>query len=301
MLVNHHTLGKLFTGLKRTFDRGFELATPMYKEVAMVIPSSTELEQYDWLGVFPGMREWLGDRHVQSLGTHQYSIRNKDWEWTLGVERNKIQDDQFGIYTPMTQRAGEAAALHPDELVFGELLNNGRSTDGFHNSYDGVPMFAATHPHEDLGTVANVHTNGAGPYWYLADLSTSLKPLIFQSRQAPKFVSKMSPNDDNVFFEKKFLMGADARYNGGYGFWQLMFASNRTLDATNLEAAWSAMLGLTADNGKPLKVRPTALIVPTVLHWTAKRLIEQQVLATGEENIHAKSLRIIESPHLANT
>lgn len=300
MLVNHHTLGKLFTGLKRTFDRGWELATPIWGQVAMEIPSNTELEEYDWLGVAPGMREWLGDRVIQSLGTHQYSIRNKDWEWTLGVERNKIEDDRVGIYTPITQRAGEAARLHLDELVF-DMLNNGRSTDGFHNSYDGVPFFAATHPHETEGTNANVHTNGSGPYWYLADLSSVIKPIIVQMRKQPQFVSKMAPTDDNVFFEKKFLMGADGRYNVGYGLWQNIFASNRTLDATNLEAAWTAMVGLNADNGKPLNVSPTHLIIPTTLQFTAKRLIEANLVSGGDSNIHAGSLKIIMSKHLDRT
>ncbi len=298
MLVNHANLGVIFTGFKSTFQRGFELAKPKWQEVAMEIPSDTEKEEYDWLGVSPGVREWLGDRVVHSLGTHGFTIVNKDWEQTVGVERNKIEDDKFGVYSPVTQRMGEAAALHPDELVF-DLLNSGRAAPNF--GYDGVPFFGATHPHEDLGTVSNIDSGGAGPYWYLADLSSVIKPFIWQTRKAPQFVAKTSLVDDNVFHQKTFLMGADSRSNTGYGLWQQIYASNQTLIETNFEAVWEAMIQLTADNGKPLNIMPTHLIVPATLNFDAKRLIEKQLVSAGEDNIHANSVGIIMNKHLDNT
>lgn len=296
MLINHSNLGILFTGFKATFSRGFELVTPMWNQVAMEIPSSTEKEEYDWLGVSPGMREWVGDRVINSLNTHGFTITNKDWEDTIGVERNRVEDDRFGVYNPVVQRMGEAAALHPDELVFG-LLNDGLTETG----YDDVAFFSAAHPHEDLGTASNLDSGGGGPYWYLADLSSSVKPFIYQRRKSPQFVAKTSLTDDNVFFQKEYLMGADARYNAGYGLWQQVYASNQALDETNFEAAWEAMIQLTADNGKPLNIMPTHLIVPATLHFDAKKLIEKQLISSGETNIHAGSVGIIMSKFLNNT
>lgn len=299
MLINHSSLGVIFTGFKATFMRGFELATPKWQEVAMEIPSETEKEEYDWLGVSPGMREWLGDRHVQSLQTHGFTIVNKDWEQTVGVERNKIEDDRFGVYTPLVQRMGEAAALHPDELVFG-LLNDGQLATSL--AYDGVPFLSAVHPHEDLGTLSNLDTGGAGPFWYLADLaSAAVKPLIYQRRKSPQFISKTSLTDDNVFHQRQFLMGADARYNVGYGLWQQIFASNQVLDEANFEAAWEALIAFTADNGKPLNIMPDSLIVPSNLMFDAKRLIEKQLVSAGETNIHQGSVKIVMNKHLTTT
>lgn len=52
--------------------------------------------------------------------------------------------------------------------------------------------------------------------WYLACTNRSIKPLIFQQRQAPVFVSKNNVTDDNVFFQKKFIFGVDARGAAGY-------------------------------------------------------------------------------------
>jgi phage major head subunit gpT-like protein len=298
MLINHANLSAMFTGFKRTFRRGVELANPMWDQIAMRIPSSTEMEDYDWLGVHPQMKEWVGDRVIESLGTHGFQIVNKTWENTLGVEREKLEDDKEGIYSPIIERMGEASALHVDTLVW-DLLNNGRDAGSL--GYDGVPFFAATHPHEDAGTVSNVDTGGAGPYWYLADLGRSTKPLIYQDRRALDFVAKTSLTDDNVFHQRKFLFGVDARYNVGYGLWQYIYASNQTLNATNLEAAMEALWSMTADNGLPIDVKPTHLIVPTTLVFDAENLIATQLTGGGNTNIHKDRLQIMVSKFLATS
>jgi phage major head subunit gpT-like protein len=296
MLVSHRNLGLLFTGFKSTFARGWELADPQWADVAMEIPSSTEKEEYDWLGVFPGMREWIGDRVIQSLGNHGFTIRNKDWEQTLGVERNRIDDDRYGVYAPMFQRMGESGALHLDELVYGDLINNGRDATSL--GYDDVPFFSAVHPHEDTGTWTNLDSGGAGPYWYLASLGM-MKPLIVQMRKKVVFVSKASLTDDNVFFKKEFYFGADGRYNVGYGLPQMMFASNRTLNADNFWAAWEAIRAFTADNGKPLKVIPTHIIIPTSLEREATDLFVPDFSGGGNRNTLQGKVKIKISPHLA--
>lgn len=295
MLVNHANLGLLFTGYKALFKRGFELAAPMWNSVAMEVPSATDKEEYDWLGVAPGMREWLGDRIVHSLGTHGFTIRNRPWEQTIGVEKERIEDDRYGVYSPLVQRMGEAASLHLDELVF-ELLNNGRDATSL--GYDGDPFFSATHPNEDAGNVSNLDSDGAGPYWYLADLRSSVKPFIVQMRKRPVFVSKTALTDDNVFFQKQFIMGVDARYNVGYGLWQQVFASNNTLDADHFWQYWEAMRSLTADNGKPLNIVPTHLIVPTSLEREATELIAPSLIDGGDTNLLKGKVSIIVSPHL---
>ena len=65
-----------------------------------------------------------------------------------------------------------------------------------------------------------------GSAWFLLCTSRPLKPLIFQERKKPKFVSKTNETDDNVFMSKQFLYGVDARGNAGYGFWQMAYGSD---------------------------------------------------------------------------
>ena len=57
--------------------------------------------------------------------------------------------------------------------------------------------------------------------WYMFDTHRAIKALIFQQRKKPKFVQKTAETDDNVFFEKKFVYGADCRDNVGYALWWL--------------------------------------------------------------------------------
>lgn len=61
--------------------------------------------------------------------------------------------------------------------------------------------------------------------WFLLSTRRAIKPFIFQMREKPRFISKVQDGDDNVFFQNAFLYGCNARYNAGYGLWQLAFGS----------------------------------------------------------------------------
>lgn len=59
---------------------------------------------------------------------------------TIGVPRDDIEDDKYGVYTPLFSNMGEAAALQPDELVFGAMMS------GFNEKcYDGLSFFNTAH------------------------------------------------------------------------------------------------------------------------------------------------------------
>lgn len=61
-----------------------------------------------------------------------------------------------------------------------------------------------------------------GTTWYVADVSHAIKGLVWQLRKAPEFVAKTALTDDNVFFQKQFIWGVDARGVGGFGPWFLL-------------------------------------------------------------------------------
>ncbi len=70
--------------------------------------------------------------------------------------------------------------------------------------------------------MANVDASGASgnPWWYLLDVTRPLKPMVYQERKKPQFVSKTDPqNSDHVFMKKECLYGVDARCNVGFGLW----------------------------------------------------------------------------------
>lgn len=140
MIVNQANLHGLTVGYSTAFNRSFDITQSNYQNVATVVPSSTGEQDYKWLGQMPGMREWIGEREIQALAAYDYLIKNKKFEMTLGVPREDIEDDKYGVYTAYFSNMGEAAALHPDELVFGAMMN------GFSEKcYDGLSFFNEAH------------------------------------------------------------------------------------------------------------------------------------------------------------
>lgn len=279
MQINNANLKLLYQAFNGAFKVGLGQAASQYTQIATIVPSTTASEEYAWLGDIPGMREWIGDRVIHAIGNHGYSIKNKPFELTVGVPRTAIEDDQYGVYSPMMTEMGRAADAHPDQLAFG-ILKNGR----VEKCFDGQPFFSTAHKViNDKGKEVNVSNvsddAGSGPTWYVMETRRAIKPLIFQNRKSPNFVALTSETDENVFSRAQYVYGVDARRNVGFGFWQLAHASNKPLTATNLKAAITAMETQTGDHGRPLGISPNLLVVPKALRFTAKKLLEAELVA----------------------
>jgi len=276
MLINSENLKTLNTAFNGLFNKGFGSAKSYWRDVAMEAKSSTLTTEYGWLGLFPQIREWLGDRCINGLSASTYRIKNRDFELTIAVQRNDIMDDNVGIYAPMFEEFGRGVAEHPDKLIFA-LLSGGFGQP----CYDGQYFFDTDHPviPESGGAPVSVSNmqDGAGPAWYLLDTSRAVRPLIYQERMPYQFLAKTNPNDDNVFMQKEYLYGTDGRSNAGYGLWQLAYASKAPLTAENYEAARAAMSALRGDHGHPLGIMPNKLVVPTTLEGPGRRLLNTQL------------------------
>lgn len=134
MLVDKASLSSVFIALKTTFNNAFTAAPSVWEKIAMKVPSTTGQNDYAWLSKFPKMRKWIGDKNVKALEAAKYTIKNDDFEATVEVDRNDIEDDTLGIYAPQAQMAGESARQLPDEIVF-DLVNGGFSNTCFDGQY----------------------------------------------------------------------------------------------------------------------------------------------------------------------
>jgi phage major head subunit gpT-like protein len=297
MEITRGNLRTLGIGFKTTFQNALKQAAPMYPQIATIVPSTTAAEEYGWLGDLPNIREWLGDRVVNNLTRFSYTIKNRDWEGTLGVDRNAIQDDNLGIYAPKLEQLGKSAAAHPDLLIW-PLLNAGFAD----TCYDGQFFFDTDHPVLDVNGVSQSVANtdgGSGTPWFLTAKNQALNPLILQMRQNYNFVSKDAPNDDGVFFQKQFVYGCDARYNGGFGLWQFSWGSKQTLDAAHYATARAALLGMKGDNGRPLGITEVKLVYPPSLESSARQVIGAERNADGSSNIWYQTADLLQVPWLA--
>ncbi|MDX9860892.1 MAG: Mu-like prophage major head subunit gpT family protein [Rhodospirillales bacterium] len=297
LVVNAATLRNLYLGFKTSFQNGLGMAPSMWPRVATKVPSTTREETYGWLGKVPNIREWIGDRVVQNLMAHSYAIKNKDWELTLGVDRNDIADDNLGIYTPLFAEMGRSVAAHPDQLVF-EMMKAGFAT----TCYDGQYFFDTDHPVLDENGVAQSVANtdgGAGSPWFLIDDSRALKPIIFQERKSFQFVALDKEDDPNVFWKKQFVYGSDGRDNVGLGFWQFAWGSKQTLDAAHYATARAAISGMKGDYGRPLGLTPKLLVVGPSLESAGRKLLNSENAAGGETNEWKGTAELIVVPWLA--
>lgn len=291
MIISAVSLAALRTSLKASFQMGFKGPTTAWNEIATEVPSETAENTYGWLGDFPGLREWVGDRVIKSISESAYTIRNKKFESTIGVKRDDIEDDTLGIYGPMFQEMGRASASHVDELIFG-LLKDGFASAG----YDNQNFFDTDHPVGDE-SVSNM-TAGGGDAWFLMDTSRALKPLIYQNRRPAEFDALDNRNDENVFMKDQYIYGVNARRNVGFGFWQLAHGSKAELNADNFAAARASMMSLTNDEGQKLGVKPTLLVVGPGNGAKARDVIVRERNAAGETNIWKDEVKVLETPYL---
>lgn len=296
MIITQANLEALRTGFDARFKAGLKKSASTYALLATVVPSSTKTATYGWLSTWPRFRKWVGKKKIRSLKEKSYKLVNDSFESTVGIHKDEIKDDNLGLYGPMAEGWGQAAAALPDQLVF-DALKNGHATECF----DGQNFFDADHPvGDDAGTTySNMSGNDAVAPWFLMDLSQPLKPIIYQNREAPHFHMVTDMTDSQVFQTGEYLMGGEARGAAGYTFPQLAHRCTNTLNEANWEAARAAMVGLKDEEGDPLEVSPTHIVVGSSNYAAALELFGNEKKANGASNKWYRAVEIIEAKRLA--
>ena len=140
-VVTSSLVSALRVGFQREFQDALSSAPSQWDRLSTRVPSSSASNTYGWIGQFPKLREWSGDRSFKNIKEHGYSVMNNLYEATVDIPRTAVEDDDIGVYAPLFREMGYAAGTHPDEIVFG-LLKNGMSG----TCYDGKAFFAVDHP-----------------------------------------------------------------------------------------------------------------------------------------------------------
>lgn len=282
MIVSNAALEALRVGFKTEFQNGFGMAPNDMARVAKTVMSTTASNTYGWMKDISGLREWIGPRVVDAMSEASYTIVNRDFEKTVGVDRKHIEDDNLGTYPEKFQFLGYGAAALPQQMVF-DQLKAGFNT----NCWDGQFFFDTDHPillaDGTTGTYANTD-GGSGTPWFLICSKMPMKPIIFQSRKAPEFVAKDRLDDDNVFFNRQYVYGVDMRCAVGFGLPQLAWGSKQTLNPANYAAARAAIMAFKGEGGKPLGLVPDLLVVPPSLESAGRQLLNSEYGTGGVTN-----------------
>jgi len=302
-VISNALLAALRTQVRAEFQQAYDamLAASFYRTVAMIAPSNTASNTYDWLGDFPDLREWVGDRVVKDIKENAYQISNKLYEGTIGIQRTAIEDDTVGTLAARIRNMGQAAARHPEKMI-AALIAAGNTTV----CYDGQFFFDNDHPlapNADGTGTATTQSNvqaGSGTPWYLLDCGSEMKPFIFQERTQPEFDTLENTRDaDSVFIKDQYLYGIRYRCNAGYGFWQKALRSGAALTGDNLDLAIAQMMGLKGDGGKPLGITPTHLVVPPAHRAAANKAVKVMLGTGGESNANYNAVEVVVTPWLA--
>lgn len=200
-----------FTNFNLLFQQGQQLAAPWWSRVAMKVMSTTGSNTYAWMKSIPGFRKWVGERVFHNLVSKATVIANEDYEDSVTVPRNAIEDEQLGTFGPMVQMLGMQGAKLPDRVLAAIILAGGTNVH-----YDGQTFFHNSHPID------------------------------------PDDASKGTYSNDVTSFP---------------------------LNSENYELARAEFMARVNENGDPMGIIPDLLVVPPQLETTAKRILQNDLLA----------------------
>jgi len=163
MLVRTDIPNLLTAGMKREFFKVYNgEIIPEFQRIAMITESDGSLETYPWLGSVGQMREWKDERIPKGLLEHHFQVVNKDWEATIAIDKNEIDDEKYGQTKIKVRQLADEARRFMGYLMF-NLLDQGNAAVGtgiFNGTniacYDGQPYFSAAHTEGLSGTQTNI-------------------------------------------------------------------------------------------------------------------------------------------------
>ena len=161
MIINSQNLNYLNAAVSTMFTRGLQRAVTQWDAVAMPTSSVTAETVYPFSKDLGAIREWVGERVVHNMEQGDFRIKNRKFEKTLGIGRDAIEDDTYGLLSSDFELTGQQAAEFPSEQIYG-LLKTGLTETGL----DGQYFFDTDHPIGETGRVQSNFSGGTGDAWY---------------------------------------------------------------------------------------------------------------------------------------
>ena len=91
MDLSRENLDTLFTGFQALLNRGLEQADTSYLKWCDEVRSSTAAEIYPLLTLSGSMREWIGDRVINSASPEKMTLVNKDLKERKAYRQTRLR------------------------------------------------------------------------------------------------------------------------------------------------------------------------------------------------------------------
>lgn len=170
-IVSNDLLDAALTGFRSNFNDAFPAAMlpQVWPEMTMQIPSTKKIEQIDWFGTVPTMRDATrGETVYQDLEDYSYSLEAITYKSAISIQRRAFEDDNARIL-PKSRQLAQEAARHPGELIM-DQFESGTSDLAF----DGVSFLNNSRTLNNSGTIDNI-ISGAYGDGTVAEFSAGLK------------------------------------------------------------------------------------------------------------------------------
>lgn len=137
MIPTAENCATLFRGFRATFNAAYN-ADPdprdaenlRAEDFVMTVPSTHSSEDHTWLGQLPSFRKWVGSRVIHALGVGKIVVTNEPFESTVSVPVNAIEDDSYGLFSPLFNAMGRQGRDLWRALGIKALLANATWADG---------------------------------------------------------------------------------------------------------------------------------------------------------------------------
>lgn len=159
MLITKAVLQALQTSVSQIFRSAYRDTSTPIMQLATRITSSHKVETYGWMQRLLEMREWIGPRVIQGMATQAYTLENKKFESTLGVDVDELADDSLGLFAPRVQEFGRVGARLWERLLIDGLI---AGTTGL--GFDGLSFFNTSHTLNPAGVQSNSISGGTSAF-----------------------------------------------------------------------------------------------------------------------------------------
>jgi phage major head subunit gpT-like protein len=119
-------------------------AVPSYAPIAQLIPMGVRSLDFVDIGGSPMPTNSRGRLVGQDFIEKKMTVTPKDWDITVSISANAIDDDQTGTLERKVRAAGDNFQRHISNLAF-KALNDGDATTNFGAGYDNLAFYSASH------------------------------------------------------------------------------------------------------------------------------------------------------------
>lgn len=157
--VSPNSLSALWVKYSQLFQQSVLKIGLNWPKFAQMYESSTTTETHAWADRINQMRQWYGDRVVDSVVLRAYSLTNQPFEKTIELDAFNVADNKINAFAPAVQMLSMQAAKWADNLFFNTPYGAIAGGTSF-VTYDGQPFFSAAHPaNPDSPSLYPVMTN----------------------------------------------------------------------------------------------------------------------------------------------